>query len=352
MTDWRRAAAGRYDRRWMIRRRSSWVLLCAFALTAASARDASADVASADKLFSEGKALMAEGKVRLACQKYEASFDADPALGALLNLADCLERDGRLASAYGRWGDAMALAMRKADPRSTFAQERRDVLKPKLSFVTLKVDGALPPELFVFKGDTKLSAGAFGTPLPTDPGETVVQVVRGQDEVLWETKVVLGQAEEQTVVVPLEQIVKQNPSVMKKRQSVEGGGGGGVGEAPEGFWSTQRIAGFIVGGAAILGAGAGFALGGIALDKSADLDAECTTTEPRFCTETGNAIRDDAAGYATASTWTLIGSGIVAAVGITVIATAPNDYAKLEDRAFVVPWVSPEGGGFVARARF
>lgn len=338
----------------MLRRPTSWALTCALAALCASyARDAAADVGTADQLFAEGKALMAEGKLRLACQKYEASFDADPALGALLNLADCLERDGRLASAYGRWGDAMALATRKGDPRAKFAQERRDALKPKLSFVTLKVDGALPADLVVFKGDTRLSAGAFGTALPSDPGETVVQVVRGQDEVLWETKVVLGEAEQQTVVVPLEQIVKQNPSAMKKRQSVEGGGGGtGIGEAPEGFWSSQRIAGFIIGGAAVLGAGAGFALGGVAADKASGLDDECTTSDPRYCTDAGNAIRADAATFATASTWTLIGSGIVAAVGVTVIATAPNDYAKLEDRAFVLPWVSPEGGGVVAGARF
>ncbi|NUP10506.1 MAG: hypothetical protein HOW73_31030 [Polyangiaceae bacterium] len=321
----------------------------------AAAQVASADVATADKLFNEGKALMAEGKIAAACAKYEASYDADPALGSLLNHADCLERDGRLATAYGRWGDAVAVATRKGDDRADYARERREALKPKLSFLTLTVKGALPPDMFVFKGDTKLSAGAFGTALPTDPGETVIQVVRGQDEVLWETKVQLAEAQQQTVVVPLEEIVKQNPSAMKKRQTTEEGGRRTQTEGPseiEGFWSRQRIAGFVIGGVGVLGAGAGFALGGLAASKSSDLDRECTQTDPRYCTTAGEEIRQDAYTLATASTWTLIGSGIVAAVGITVIVTAPSEYAKLEERAFLVPWLSPEGGGLIAKGTF
>lgn len=318
----------------------------------ALSRSASADVGTADKLFAEGKALMTQGRFAEACAKYEASYDADAALGALFNLADCLERDGRLASAYGRWGDAVAFATRKGDSRSSYARERRETLRPKLSFVTLDVVGKLPEELHVFKGNTKLSAGAFGTALPTDPGETVIQVVRGQDEVLWETRVELQETQQRNVVIPADEIVKTNLAVMKKRKNEETSRRGAQGAVPQGFWSTQRIAGFVVGGVGVLGAAVGFTLGGIAATKSSDLDAECTPQEPRYCTPAGENIRDSAFTFATASTWTLIGSGIVAAVGITVIVTAPSDYAKLEERAFLTPWFSEQGGGVLAGARF
>ncbi len=330
--------------------RLSFALAVGTGLLALS-RSASADVGTADKLFQEGKALMAQGRFAEACSKYEASYDADAALGALFNLADCLERDGRLASAYGRWGDAVAFASRKNDSRASYARERRETLRPKLSFVTLDIVGKLPEELHVFKGNTKLSAGAFGTALPTDPGETVIQVVRGQDEVLWETRVELQETQQRSVVIPIDEIVKTNLAVMKKRKNEETGRRGAQGAVPQGFWSTQRIAGFVVGGVGVLGAAVGFTLGGIAASKATDLDAECTNDRTQ-CTPQGIQIQESAFTFATASTWTLIGSGIVAAVGITVIITAPSDYAKLEERAFLTPWFDDHGGGVVAGAKF
>jgi len=297
---------------------------------------------------------MSEGKIAAACAKFEASYDADPALGALLNLADCLERDGRLASAYGRWGDAVSVATRKGDERVTYARERREALQPKLSFVTLNVQGKAEEDLFVYKGDSKLSSGAYGTALPTDPGETVIQVVRGADQVLWETKLNLTEAERRDVTVPLEEIAKANPPPVKRRDKPKGSpaGAGAVGEATVGFWSPQRIAGFVIGAGALAGAGVGFAFGGIASSKASDLDQECTTGDTRYCTQTGQDIAASAVFFAEASTWTLISSGIVAAVGVTVIVTAPNEDAALEDRAFLAPWVLPAGGGVVAGGRF
>ncbi|MBL8743668.1 MAG: hypothetical protein JNK04_21310 [Myxococcales bacterium] len=309
------------------------------------------DIGSADQLFAQAKQLMSEGKFAQACAKFEASYDADPALGALLNLADCLERDGRMASAYGRWGDAIDYANKKNDERAKFARERRDEIRPKLSFVTLAVKGEAD-DLTVFKGDTKLSKGAFGTALPTDPGETVIQVVRGTDQVLWETTIVLSEAEQKTVDIPLDVIAKANPTATKKR-TAGAGRSGERGEVPEGFWSTQRIAGFVVGAGGLLVAGGGFALGGIAQSKKSDLDAECSESDTtRLCTPEGLEIADEARTFAEASTYTLVAGGIVVAVGITVIITAPNEYTKLEDRAYLLPWFSPDGGGVVMGGRF
>jgi hypothetical protein len=329
-------------------------LLAAAALLCASAASAAPDVGSADQLFAQAKQLMSEGKFAQACSKFEASYDADPALGSLLNLADCLERDGRMASAYGRWGDAIDYANKKNDERAKFARERREEIKPKLSFVTLAVKGEAD-DLTVFKGDTKLSKGAFGTALPTDPGETVIQVVRGADQVLWETTIVLAQAEQKTVEVPLDVIAQANPTSVKKRTAVTGRTGprSDIGDAPEGFWSTQRIAGFVVGAGGLLVAGGGFALGGIAQGKKSDLDAECSAgEETRYCTPAGLELADEARTFAEASTYTLVAGGIVVAVGITVIITAPNEYEKLEDRAYILPWFSPDGGGAVMGGKF
>ncbi len=316
--------------------------------TAAPAR---ADSAVADQLFQEAKAFMKEGRFGDACPKFQASYDADPGLGALLNLADCLERDGRLASAYGKWSDAVELASRKGDDRAAFAREKREALRPKLSNVIVRVAGK-GTNLDVYKGNTKLTEGAFGSSLPTDPGTTFVQVVRG-DAVLWERTVTLKEAETTTVDVDLTEIEKANPAPVKKRVEVKEGGV--KGDAPQTFWSGQRVAGLAVGLAGVAGAGVGFTLGGLALGKMSDVEANCTApdeTGQRLCTKAGQEAAATTSTFATASTATLIASGIVFAVGLTVFITAPGEAAELDERAFFRPWVGPEAGGVVVGGTF
>ncbi|MBL9021096.1 MAG: hypothetical protein JNL21_02800 [Myxococcales bacterium] len=323
---------------------------------ATSTTDARADAAVADQLFKQAKELMKEGKISEACERFRESYETDPALGALLNLADCLERDGRVASAYGRWGEAAELAGRKQDERVTFARERRDALKGKLSFLTVQVSGS-SDGLSVYRGNTKLTPGAFGIALPTDPGEAVVQVVRG-DAVLWERKVVLKESESATVLVDLGEIARVNPPPVKKRVDQKEGRGDQAG-AEESFWNPQRIAGLAVMGAGVAGAAVGFTFGGLAMGKSGDIDDGCTAGDTRYCTQAGTDAVEEAKTFADASTYTLIASGIVAAVGLTVFVTAPSSAAELDDRASapalrigLTPILGPDAAGLVVQGTF
>lgn len=336
-----------------VRSQARWFSTLFVVMAAASYQaEARADAAIADKLFQEAKALASEGKFAEACPKFEASYAADAALGAILNLADCLEREGRLASAFGRWGEAVEQADRKGDDRAAFARERREALRPKLSFVTVQVAGEAAG-LDVYKGNTKLQKGAFGVALPTDPGEAVVQVVRG-DAVVWERTVSLREAESTTVQVDLAEIERANPAPVKKRVELREGGGK-AGEAPAGFWSGQRVAGLVVALAGVAGAGVGFTLGGLAAAQTSDIDAGCTSGDDgniRLCTPAGSDAASQAKSLADGSTWTLIASGIVAGVGLTVFITAPSEAAELDERAFVSPWVTPQGAGVVVGGTF
>jgi hypothetical protein len=329
-------------------------LTCIAAATFAS--DARADAAVADQLFKQAKDLLKEGKITEACERFRESYETDPALGALMNLADCLERDGRIASAYGRWGEATELAARKQDDRADFARQRRDALKPRLSFLTVQVSGT-GEGLSVYRGNTKLTSGAFGIALPTDPGEAVVQVVRG-DAVLWERKVQLKESESATVLVDLGEIARVNPPPVKKRVN-QRERGTGQGEAEESFWNTQRIAGLAVMGAGVVGAAIGFTFGGLAASKSGDIEDGCTSGDTRFCTNAGRDAVDEAKTFADVSTYTLIGSGIVAAVGLTVFVTAPSSASELEDRAHaprvrvgLSPVLGPDSAGLLVRGSF
>jgi len=331
------------------------VLGLAACLTATSA--AHADPAVADQLFKQAKELMKAGKVSEACERFRESYETDPAVGALMNLADCLERDGRIASAYGRWGEAVELTGRKQDERVTFARERRDALKPRLSFLTVQVAGT-GEGLSVYRGNTKLAPGAFGIALPTDPGQAVVQVVRG-DAVLWERKIALKETESATVLVDLGEIARVNPPPVKKRvdQRESGSGQGDAAEVP--FWNTQRIAGLAVMGLGVAGAAVGFTFGGLASSKTGDIDDGCTNGDTRYCTADGQSAVDEAKLFADVSTYSLNASGIVAAVGVTVFVTAPSAAAELEDRATapgvrvaVTPFVGPDGAGLGVRGSF
>ena len=117
----------------------------------------------------------------------------------------------------GRAREAARCAGRAIDA-SGQARSRREAIAPLLSFITLNVIGE-GADLVVYKGNARLSAGAYGSALPSNPGESVIQVVRGED-LLWDTKVVLDRAQMRTVDVPLGEIAAKNPTTGKKRWAV------------------------------------------------------------------------------------------------------------------------------------
>lgn len=309
------------------------------------------DAAAADQLFREGKTLFDAGRVSEACPKFEASYAADPALGALLNLANCLETEGRTASAYGKWSDASDLARRAGDPRGAYAEERRRALEPQLARLKVVVTGKAD-DLQIYRGETKLQPGAYGTKLPTDPGTVAVQVVRG-DDVLWEQSVQVRAGEDSELSVDLEAISASNPPPLGQRAKRRAAVGPAVTTESAGFWTTPRIVGTAVGAAGIVAVGVGFGLGGMAMGTVSDLDAMCTTevNGRRYCAGDYEDTRQSAATLADAGQWLAIGGGVLAAVGVTlVIVGGQSTASELEERAstptlIASPWVGPAGAG-------
>ena len=79
-------------------------------LLLARAAGAQGPDAAAQLLFDDGKKLLAAGKVSEACPKFEESHRLVPNGGTLTNLAECLELDGKLASAWLRYKELAARA--------------------------------------------------------------------------------------------------------------------------------------------------------------------------------------------------------------------------------------------------
>jgi tetratricopeptide (TPR) repeat protein len=64
------------------------------------------DEQGAQELFQLGRQAMAAGNLVEACGLFARSNDLSPALGSLLNLADCEEKSGQIPEACQHWLEA------------------------------------------------------------------------------------------------------------------------------------------------------------------------------------------------------------------------------------------------------
>src|SRR5204862_8365930 len=111
-------------------------LVILHAQRAHAAEPSKEDLARADALFKEGRALLAAGKLPLACEKLEASYHLAPGLGTLINIGACHERSGKLARAYSVYKQASHIARDSGrTDREKEAMERITALEPKIARV-------------------------------------------------------------------------------------------------------------------------------------------------------------------------------------------------------------------------
>lgn len=127
--------------------------------------------AVAEALFEEAQRLVKAGDYAQACPKFKQSYEADPAGGTLLNLADCYEREGKTALAWSSFREARVVALREGrTDRVTFADERLKALEQRLSRLTIVVISDRAPGQTVSLDGVPLGETAWGVALPVDPG--------------------------------------------------------------------------------------------------------------------------------------------------------------------------------------
>src|SRR4051794_1282807 len=172
-------------------------------LLASLAPAAHAQSAEAETLFRDAKRLMKSGKIAEACDKLDASERLEPTIGTELNLADCREKNGQLATAWALFLK-VAAAARRADndgKREAEARRRAAALEPKLVYLTISV----PPDsrvdgLILKRNGTAIDPVLWDQRVPVDPDEyTIAGEAPGFEP--WSTSVVV-KTRPRTVEVP------------------------------------------------------------------------------------------------------------------------------------------------------
>src|SRR5689334_5988136 len=147
---------------------------------------------------------MAAGNYDAACPKLAESQRLDPATGTLLNLAACHEKQGKLATAWLEYSDALVAARRDGrDDRVEFARQRAGELEPKLSRLTIVLGpDADEPQLTLELDGASVGRAVLGAATPVDPGTHVVRATAPGKQP-WQQSIEVGAvADQQSITVP------------------------------------------------------------------------------------------------------------------------------------------------------
>ncbi len=319
----------------------------ASAQTAAAPVGPPRDVAGAEALFNEGKRLMDDGQTAAACPKFEESMRLDPGVGALLNLAACREKEGRIATAWGLYREAEAQLTRDADARrAAFASERATALEPRLPMLIVTVEA--PPEgLMVYRDGIELSAASLGSRLPLDPGEHRI-AARAPGRSSHERTFVAKESEvAQIRIAELDPAPNAPPSTLDAGPATTP-----QGESPS-TGSTRRTIGLVLGGAGIVTFVAGLVFVGATAAQKSAADDNCPTVTT--CSAAGYDAIATAKDLALAADITLIGGGVLTGAGVVLYLTAPSGSspsALPSSAVWIGPSLSPSDLGVRARAAF
>ena len=284
----------------------------------AAAQPTPADQAAAEVLFNEGQRLVEAGKLDEACPKFLESHRLDPAAGTLLNLGDCYERTARTASAWGAFQEALALARRGGDSlRQAEAQRRASALTPLLSRLTIQVPAQdAGDDLQVIRDGRPVGRGLWGTAVPVDPGEHVIEVSAPGRET-WRGTVAVPEGGGSTVITaPVLRPVEAPPRTAPAPSPSAS------------FWSAQRVAGAALGGVGLVGGVVGAVFGARAVARMSDSEALCRQGEPDTCAAQGLTLRQEADSAATAANVAFVIGGVALAGGVVLFATGAPSSAK------------------------
>lgn len=332
-------------------------LACVLASTGIAHAQTAQDKAGAEVLFEEGKELMRQKKYGLACPKFLESNRLDAGLGTMLWLADCYDKNGQSASAWGEFREAVDIASRTHDAREKVARDRSNRLEPTLSKLAIIVGpGSMASGMVVKRDGVEVGQTLWGEAVPVDPGSHSVTVTAPHKRP-WETTVnVLRGVKKLDVQVPALEDAPVPVTPPPPLPGLTPGDDSGTPPPPPpksgNNGVAQRIVGGVISGLGVGGIGAGIGLYFYA-NSQINLSDVNTGPHPAHCKNGGfditgcsSAAQQERIHAQNATIGEIIaftGGGVLIVTGIVVVVVAPS--ASSRSSARLEPWFGPAGGG-------
>jgi hypothetical protein len=174
----------------------------------------------AARLFDAGIADLKAGKFETACAALEQSYGLDANPGALIALADCLERWGKSHSAAARYEQLVATLSRSEDgasdsyraPQLSYAREALARLAPKIPHLVLSRVETLPPDMAVSVDGEPVALAAPEHDVTLDPGAHVVETQAAGHEP-WRVELPLAPGERRVLALELGSELERAPAL-------------------------------------------------------------------------------------------------------------------------------------------
>jgi tetratricopeptide (TPR) repeat protein len=327
----------------MPRRKVAWLaplFVASLASLVASPASAQQDSATAQVLFEQGRALMSEEKFAQACEKFAESQRLGPASGTLLNLGECYAKQGKTASAWAAFKEAIPLAhsANQAD-REKYGRERVAQLEAALVKLSIIVPNAgSTPGLVVKRDGIELGKAAWGIAVPVDPGPHVLEATAPKKKP-WKSTIEIGSEPTKEVSIPtLENEVVDVPPPTTPPPTTT--------NSPP---INQRTIGLGVGVVGVIGVTLGAIFGLSAISTNNDAKDHCRSND--LCSAEGLSLKDSARSKATVSTVFFALGAVAIGGGAILFLTAPEevDKAKPVARLRLAPAVGPTSGELLLR---
>lgn len=293
--------------------------------------------AVAQALFDEGRKLMAERNFELACAKFEESVRIVQLSGTLLNLGDCYEKQGRLATAWSTFITAATNAHHAGNaPREHEARDRAAALIDKLPKLLIRVGDANAggsAGLELKRDDAVVGSGQWDVPIPVDPGPHHITAT-APNRRPWEVSVNVEPGAVVTVNVPTLEPLPSPPvqrveppalpaeTPQQKRSEIPAAAT--LTPEPKSSSSSHQqftTAALITGGVGALGLAAGGIFGLLSLQKHNAADGSC---DYDACNPEGVELRDQARTMGDLSTAGFVIGAVGIAASVTLWLTAPE----------------------------
>lgn len=353
------------------------------AVTIASPSFAQDEKIAAEAIFNEAKALMEQGRFAEACPKLAESQRLDPAVGTLLYLGECYEKEGKVASAWAAFKSAASAAHNAAQAgREQTAKQHATDLEPRLPRLSLVVPaGSEVSGLVVQRDDIDVGAVAWGSAVPVNPGKHHI-TAKAPGKKSWSKDVNVGtQPTVTTVTLPrLEDdnsaksaapaapgtvsaptsggtsqsvVVWAPPTASASPQSANRGPGASR-PRDSATGTAMHVAGISLGTLGLVGLAVGTVYELKTQSKLQDAKSNCANY-PTDCSAQGVALNKESKDASSTATMGFVVGGGLLVTGIVVYILAPSSYSDDRGAAkypVLVPAVGPHELGWMARASF